>query len=369
VSTIRHKIVEHLLAIAMVGLVVGCALVIIAESSSRSGAVTGIGEFLLIDSVDYSSPLHRALFRDAYRDIEGVSMRAADSVLNAVVQKRLEQFTDPGQKVGGAPRRLTWETAADLLPMYASFVAVYAVVLLGTFFAARVLAIYRFALMKTGRASYLRRYIAGIEEKGAAAALTRIDLPVKALLRGIATLILFSPAYVIAYALRTRLDTENLLFMSVLGLISNGILINYANKFYALLVSESRKGYVETAIVKGLASSYRLGAHDGMPWDALVRPHRRLKGHVFRHIYLNAHHQFVPSLKEHAAFLITGLVIIEMALNIRGHLCYALLQHILYREIDLALTIVFGIFVVVKLTELGVDISHGLQMQRYNNAE
>ncbi len=63
----------------------------------------------------------------------------------------------------------------------------------------------------------------------------------KALLKGVAYTILFAPAYVIAYSFKTRIDTDSLLFMIVLGVVSNGLLINYANKFYAFLAAESRK--------------------------------------------------------------------------------------------------------------------------------
>jgi aerobic-type carbon monoxide dehydrogenase small subunit (CoxS/CutS family) len=68
-------------------------------------------------------------------------------------------------------------------------------------------------------------------------------------------------------------------------------------------------------------------------------------------------HAFVANDAQQCGFCTPGFVMAG----------YALLQHILYREYDLALAIVFGIFVVVKLTELGVDISHALQAERYNN--
>jgi len=60
--------------------------------------------------------------------------------------------------------------------------------------------------------------------------------------------VLFSPAYVIAYAIRTEFNTDTIIFMALLGVVSNGLLVTYANKFYAFLVAESRKGYVETGL-------------------------------------------------------------------------------------------------------------------------
>jgi len=50
--------------------------------------------------------------------------------------------------------------------------------------------------------------------------------------------------------------TDTVFFMTILGVISNGLLIVYATKFQAFLEAESRKGYVETAMVKNLHDSY-----------------------------------------------------------------------------------------------------------------
>lgn len=366
-SPIRRHVSEHLLALLLVGGALGAGVAYIQASRPAEPGRSALESYIDIDSVNFASPLQRTLFREAFAETHAMSGAALDSVLNLLERERIARFTDPEKKAGGAREHLTWDSALRLLPLYISFLAVYAIVMVATFFAARTIAIVRFAAMKRGRSSFIREYLRQIERRGPSAALGRIGLLLKALLRGAAYGIFFSPAYVIAYAFRTRIDTENLLFMTFLGIVSNGLLINYANKFYGLLVTESRKGYVETALVKGLRSSYVFGSPEGLPLETLAAPLRRLRGHVFRHIYLNARFQFIMSLKEHAAFLVTGLVIIEMALNIKGHLCYTLLQHILYREYDLVLLIVFGIFAVVKATELAVDIWHGILSRRYGN--
>jgi ABC-type dipeptide/oligopeptide/nickel transport system permease component len=82
---------------------------------------------------------------------------------------------------------------------------------------------------------------------------------------------------------------------------------------------------------------------------------------------MNARFQFLVTLKEHASFLITGLVIIEMALNIQGHLGYELLQNILYKQYDVVLSIILGIFLVVKVTEITVDAWFHHQSRKYEN--
>ena len=88
---------------------------------------------------------------------------------------------------------------------------------------------------------------------------------------------------------------------------------------------------------------------------------------MFQYIYANARYQYIPTMKQHASFLITGLIIIEMALNIQGHLCYELLQDILYRYYDIAIVIIFGVFLVVKATEMLVDYWFYYESQNYEN--
>ncbi|MEW6512225.1 MAG: hypothetical protein AB1428_14845 [Bacteroidota bacterium] len=366
-SALRRHVGEHLFAILLVGGVLGGIIVwIYLPGQSPVGEIE---RYLAADSVDFADPLHRMLFRESYAELRGAQSKELDSLMGVIERERQAQFTDPEKKAGGGKTRLSFASVATLLPMFVSFLFVYAVVLAATFLAARILAVYRFAAVKNRRASAEREAQHRKEHRGGRPISARAVALVKAILRGVATLVLFSPAYVIAYALRTRLDTENDAFMIFLGIVSNGLLVNYANKFYALLVAESRKGYVETALVKGLGSSYALGSRHGLSWEAILFPVAGSRGHVFRHIYLNARFQFIPTLKEHAAFLVTGLVIIEMALNIKGHLCYTLLQHLLYREYDLVIVIVFGIFLAVKATELLVDVWHDVLSRRYGNVE
>jgi hypothetical protein len=189
------------------------------------------------------------------------------------------------------------------------------------------------------------------------------------ILKAIVYLILFSPAYIIAYSLKSTFETGGYVFMVVLGVISNGLLINYSYKFFTFLINESRKGYVQNAIVKGLNSSYEWNTPDGISFLTLLKPKKSFPSHVLQCVYMNARYQYIPTMKQYASFLITGLIIIEMALNIQGHLCYELLQDILYRYYDLALAIIFGIFLVVKATEILVDYWFASETRKYENAE
>ena len=369
--TLPRVVLEHLSAVLVVGIALALvpALMHRNDAASRTGPDPRIEKYLAIDSVDLARPLDRAILRDAIGVFRPRGAENIDSLMHLIEDARLARFTDPSRKTGGGRAVLSLESALTLVPMYAVFLVAFVAVMVFTYFAARAIAVRKFIAWKQGRSSYMRRYLAAVESRGLAGALARADLLLKAVLKGIASFLLFAPAYVIAYSFRTSLDTESIFFLIPLAVISNGVLIHYANNLYTLLVAESRKGYVQTAIVKGLASSYAWDAQGGgLSRTSLLFPVRGARGHVFRDIYRNARLQFIPSMKEHAAFVVTGIVIIEMALNIKGHLCYALLQHMLFREYDIAVAIVFAIFFTVKLTEAFVDLWHAVETRRYENA-
>jgi hypothetical protein len=367
---LRRTLLEHGAAIVIVGTILaGLAAVLNhSENSTRQSVDPRIAEFLQIEGMDWSSPLHRELFRDTYRLLTHARDEQIDSLLREIERVRLAELTDPSHKLGGERRSLSWASLRGLVPMYIAFVFVFVVVLAVTYVAARAAAIRKFVLSKQGKTSYLRRYRDAVAAGGVRGAFLRSDLLIKAFVHGAASFLLFSPAYVVAYSLRTRLDTENVFFLVVLAVLTNGVLVHYAGRLYALLVAESRKGYVETALVKGVHGRYSWDHRDGLPHMVVATPLQSAKGHVFHEIYRNASLQFIPSMKEHVTFIVTGLVIIEMALNIKGHLCYALLQHILYREYDIAIAIVFLIFLAVKAVEMCIDAWHVGEMRKYENA-
>jgi hypothetical protein len=156
--------------------------------------------------------------------------------------------------------------------------------------------------------------------------------------------------------------------MILLGSFSNGLLITYTQKFFAFLVTESRKGYLQTAVVKNLSQDYNQQSSRGIiSLNSILRWNKIFPGHVFGHIYSNARYQYLSTLKEQAAFLITGLIIIEMALNIQNHLCYDLLQNILYQDYTSVLIASFGIFLIIKGTEVLTDVIYFKETAKYEN--
>jgi hypothetical protein len=240
--------------------------------------------------------------------------------------------------------------------MYGKFVVVYIIVMVLTYYGVQTVAVWR----------YCRRR-AALERAGFGSPLGLLKRALGAFGRAVASFVLFCPAYVIAYSLRTELNTETVVFMTLLCVVSNGLLITYANKFYAFLVAEGRKGYVETALVKNLKRTYDPHAKQGIPLKAILRLRKRFDGHVFGHIFNNARYQYLSTVKEQASFLITGLIITEMALNIHGYLSYEMLRQLLYRNYAVVIVIVLGIFYTVKVTEIVVDILVHRASLRYAN--
>ncbi len=369
----KKKLNEHLFSIAFVSVIFFILILnfrsSVQETQSRQNAE--IEALLELSFVDYENPIHKSLLKetlDIFYPANGVKN---DSLIAAIEQYRSAQIARL-QQGSGPQGGLSGTKLIQLLGMFFSFLLVYALVLALTYYGVQTLAVLRFVREKQGKASYLAQliqYWQNLPQHQNILTITgrSLNLFGKAIAKGFLYFVLFSPAYVIAYSFKTRFDTDTFFFMVLLGVISNGLLLTYTQKFYTFLIAESRKGYVQTAIVKNLKNNYSQSAKDGVSWKAIFRLRKDFSEHVFQHIFLNAHYQYLSTIKEQASFLITGLVIIEMALNIQGHLCYELLQNILYKKYDVVLAIILGIFLVVKATEIFADYWQNRESLKYAN--
>jgi hypothetical protein len=358
----KRKLLEHILSIIFVSVLLIAAIFVIRkeEQQKQTERTEQLQPFLEQDFIDLSDPFNKALLKETLSIYSGMSPAGIDSLIG-----RLESYYTESLLSGGeiGKEELDINSFLSILRMYLKFIFAYVITILFTYYAVQTLATVRFLRYKQDRESYLAemvQMVKHIEKKKpwnyyAEKAGKVLLLFFKATLKGMLSLMLFAPAYVIAYSFRTRFDTDSMFFLILLGVISNGLLIPYAQKFFTYLVGESRKGYVETALVKNLDHSYRLNKPGGIPYGKLFSLHKTFPGHVFDHIFSNARYQYLGTIKEQASFLITGLIIIEMALNIQGHLCYELLQNILYRNYELVILILLGIFYLVKATEIVVD--------------
>ena len=372
-ENLQTKLLGHFAGVLLMALVFGAiAIVVDVRREESLGTLAETQRYLDIRGIDFGDPLDRALFRESLDAFYSAQPARNDSLVRAIDELRQRQFS----KAGRQESTFAWSTVISLGGMFIQFVLVYVLVLVALYFAAERIAVYRFVTMKQHRESHLKQALEAVRvfrtrselqsPVPANRLLLNMVIPLfKAIFTGVALVVLFSPSYMIAYALKTSLDTSSLLFMVLLGIVSNGVLILTANRFFLLLVSESRKGYVQTAIVKNLRASFEWNTPDGIASRSLLRFRNEFPSHIFGHIFRNARFQFIPLLKEHASFLITGLIIIEMALNIQGHLCYELLQRILFRQYDVACVIILGIFLIVKGTEVAVDLWNDWEKRRY----
>ncbi len=353
----KHTLIEHGLSIAFVtAVLLGVLFAVRAETQAvRTREAAAAGVYGDLSFADLRDPFHAALLKDVVNIYFPGRYEKNNATVESIIAKSDEDFSRRLQQ-SNVRERLTWGKMAQLLGMFVEFVIVYGVVMLLTMYGVQTLAVFRFTRKKR-RAGSGKRTIGGIFLHGAGS-----------LGAMVAYFVLFAPAYVIAYSIRTEFNTDTVIFMALLAVVSNGLLVTYANKFYAFLVAESRKGYVETALVKNLADSYSPGGPRGIPYGAILRPIKHFDGHVFGHIFANAQHQYLYTVTEQASFLITGLIIIEMALNIHGHLSYEMLRQMLYKNWDIVIVIILGIFYVVKGTEIVVDFLGRRAEKKIENA-
>ena len=368
---------DHLLSILLV-LGVFALLATLTEEppdAAEEAHAHAIQSYLDLDFLDLGNPLHRALFKESIALYYPDNPERADSILRDIDDYRQEQFTTQAMKTGAEKQGLTGTKLARLVPMYVKFILVYIIVLALSTYGAQTVGTYRFVRMKQRRLPPLSEILARLRalhgeqtwEMRLRSLAGTIPLLVQALMKGIAYAILFAPAYVIAYSLKTRFDTDGYLFMIGLAVVSNGLLVTYATKFYTFLVHEDRKGYVETARVKNLHASYAWNTRGGISRRSVLTPRKRFPRQLLQHIYMNAHFQYTLTIKEQATFLITGLIIIEMALNIQGHFSYELLQNIFYRDYEVVVAIIVAMFLLVKATDIIVDAWFHHALKRYGN--
>ncbi len=369
----KTKITEHILSILLVSVIMLSVLFFInlnkkqADLNERSN----IQAYIDLDFINYDNNFHKALFKDVLNIFYPDQYEKNNSIIESINKYRQRKFTKTLQK-SNLKERLSLKVFIEILKMYLKFILVYILVMILTYYGVQTLGAWRF--IRNKQKSTFQQLInksdySKIKRKNqffCTISRAILSLPSK-IVKIILYFILFSPAYVIAYSIRTEFNTDTIFFMVLLGVISNGLLVVYANKFFAFLVAESRKGYVENAYVKNLNNSYFQHTPDGISFYAIFRPVKHFKGHIFEHIFRNAHYQYISTIKEQASFLITGLIIIEMALNIHGHLNYEMMRQLLYKNYDIVIIIILGIFYTVKLTELLIDIIMHKESMKYEN--
>jgi hypothetical protein len=375
---VNHQIKYHCITIVIAVVIFGSLIILVDQKSNNEDVRIGAEKRAqhLLQGLDFHHPLHRALLKETYGALYPGRSIDYDSLFRTMERQRSDQFANRDLKSGGQNHGIIWSEVGALGIMYLQFIIVYILVVSASYYAAQAFGIYMFIKRKQGLKSSLS--ILGQKIIQIGKAIKRKEYPWENVLecctiifmvfiKCCAYLIMFTPAYVLAYMMKANLESGRYILMIILGTISNGVLINYAHKFYLMLRTENRKGYVETAIVKGLNNSYSWNTEDGISLKSLIRWNKAFTKHAFSHIYQNARFQYRLTMKQYASLIITGLMIIEMALNLQGHFSYQLLQDVYYHRYTNVLMSLFGIFLIVKITELGVDYMHYRESLRYEN--
>lgn len=352
----KNRFYEHLLGLVFVTLaLIGVLWAVNASAGARERSRhTGTDQFGDLSFVNFNSRFELALLRDAIHMYFPGRADRNDSLYNAVVRQKRRELTDRLQSTS-VKESLSWQRVRGILGMYVRFLLIYCLVMALTYYGVQTLAVLRFI--------YHRRIAAA----PALSVRRKARRWLFSIFSGAGVFLLFCPAYVIAYSIRTEFNTDTAVFLILLGVVSNGVLITYANKFHAFLTAEARKGYVATAAVKNLNAGYRFHSADGVSLSSILSPVKKFKGHVFEHVFRNARFQYLSTIKEQASFLITGLVIIEMALNIHGYLNYEMLRQLLYKNYSIVVLIMLLIFYTVKATEVFADYLVHRENRKYEN--
>lgn len=364
---------EHIISVTLVSFILIMLTIYFnnQQKNSLKDQDKDIRQWLNLSFLDFNDPMHKAMLEESLNIFDSLHTEEHAELLKNINRYRQQQVLEAVKDTNRTP--VNAKKLYELFWMYLKFIFVFLVTIVITYYCVQTLGVYRFIVYKRKQLPYLQQFVYHLKTrkftngqnlwKDSYPALLML---LKALAKAILYMVLFSPAYVLAYSFRTKFDTDMLIFMVLLGVISNAVLITYANKFYTFLVSESRKGYVETAIAKNLYNSYKRGGREGISLKKIFHWKKSFPGHVLQHIYQNARFQYLSTIKEQASFLITGLIIIEMALNIQNHLCYELLQNILYANYAIVTIIVLAIFYLVKATEIFVDLIYLKQANTYN---
>jgi len=298
----------------------------------------------------------------------------ADSLYNVLIEYNKQEFSHL-QSEYSSKQPFSFRQSSRILIYYIKFVFIYIVVLLLTFYGVQTLAVLLFMRKQQQRPPFLiklkNQFQLLLGQSSIQNKIKQIWNLLYTILRGfikaLIYLALFTPAYVMAYSIKSDFNTNSEIFLILLAVLSNSLLITYTNKFFTLLISESRKGYVLTARVKNLKNSYLANTEDGLSYKAIFSIRKNFQGHVFNHIFMNARFQYIETIKEQASFVISGLVIIEMALNIHGQFNYELLQQVLYKNFHYVALMALGLFVLVKLTDISAEYFKYKQLKRMSH--
>jgi len=340
---------NHLVVFLIIaGLFTGLGLVsVFLYHPEKAESNPEMTKWLQDSTINWQDPLHQALIADVL-DLKSVEqdgeafVRSAARLKSDETAKTLEQLRhQKGLVFGDFP---------DFLLKLLGFSFIFGLVLFILVWGSQTLGLYRFIRSKQGKRTSGKQFWHSVYSF-------------------FGLLILFSPGYLIAYMLKPLIPSDSIILMISLGLITNGALIVYSQKFLNLMNQEMDKGYVLAARIRNVNENFENGHQSNLTWKAILGFHKHFPGHILHHILLNAKRQYWNTVRELAAFTITSLIILEMALNIQGRYGYELLRQVLYGNYGDVLAMMLGLFLIVKITEVAIDYHIYKQKLKFENGK
>lgn len=362
-----HSLFFKHLASVLVVFIAALVLVILLKPETEESEL----KYPILENLDYidiSNPEERAIFKEVLSKF--YNEEYAIQIINHLVGLKQQEFLDLNLKEGAEKKGLSLAKFYKISFMFFKFLIVYFFVLIVLTYFSISFGILSFIRYESEEPSNFYKGLLELFSKEKV-----LNEKIKIVLKNwifasgkiIIYFILFSPAFVFAYSIRTKINTDNVLFLIVAGIFTNAVLINYVNRFFNFLIIESGKGYVENAIIKGLNRNYKIDSPNGVKLSVVFSLIPKFSNHIIGSIYKNSVYQFIPSIKEQSLFIISGLIITEMALNIHGYINYEMLKFLLIGDFQPAVLIIFLIFLVVKMTEIIIDVIHEKMRKVYSN--
>jgi hypothetical protein len=356
-------------------MIFGSALLIIALASGGSVSInvkySKIIALFQKSGLDINSSYDRQIFEDGVSNVLKENPAEKAELITSINKFTEEKYTNKELKTGNRKETLSFSTLPGILWKFLKFLFLFFLVEISIFYFSERLALIKFYLVKEKKNSFVGKIYQTIRERKDFYVKEKLDwlkiflLLIGMLVRFVGYLVLFSPVYVIAYVLKFNSENFTFIWGILFGIFTNGVLIAGVNKFYHLLITESKRGYVETAMVKNVPLFPKA------EWRKLLKILLLKKGDfgetIVTQIFASAHLQFVPSFKEVSRFVITGLIIIGMALNIQSGVFYQMLRSFLFAEYDILFFILFLIFTTVKFVDTAIDLYAVRESGKYEN--
>ncbi len=366
-NSLKAEIESHLISLFFFTFIFLVAI-FISHNTVKENPYADIDKLLKKSGLSLQNELDRAVIKDVLKSYFG--KEKAKNLTEKIEKYRSEILTNGNFKSVGNKLNLT--SFKSILSKWINFLFLFGISAFLLFYFSESFALVKLKLLKLGKSNFallLLKEINAVKDNPSGYKKTHLNEVLKLiffiLVKIFAYLILFSPVYIVAYVFKFNYENISTLAYLILTLFTNGMLILSVNKFFLLLQGELNKGYVLTDKIKGVKTGFT--KDDGISFARIFSFHKNFGIHILKSVYLNAHRQFIYDFKEISRFLITGIVIVELSLNIQNGFFYEMLQHLMRNEVDILLTIILLVFISVKVSDILITYFFYRENLKYEN--